>query len=540
MNNFLTLRESPDGAKLHRRYWLRPLAYTPLVILLSANLGACTILYGLIAPPEATFLLEPQSIKGLPIIEEEQLAKAVSEHKYLAVNDGDRLRAIEVATMLNISPQAAIEYSVATNTANESTVVLVTPKLPSSVQGVVSARNVYVVAISGLSLPPNHHVAVQTLNLSGHGPGGTFGRVPIECFPSPTQSGAPISAASTNLGGVPNGTYLNAERLPDVAVQLVAYPPAEANLPANQFTCLPKTLAREPQGPLVVAGTARWPLPTVAALISERDYRIWSGLPGIERRTPLAEQDIEDARLILVAANYPGARGVEGRLSSQWPLGPARHVPSILIVARDLQIDGDRARASEYYLVLRWWNNPTWPLPAQIGDLFIDFGDHFPYFDADGATCAPILLAATACSSGPCAQLKHWNPALGTLGSDRQQLGLSRATMRWNVSIRADDALQSDMIIRSPADWNIATCSLMSPPPWVAAHRICGLNPFSGWPRAETCNGVDDNCDGRIDEAPACDQKQQCPAEAHACGQQTCGDLPDGCGNIVTCGGPCP
>lgn len=56
--------------------------------------------------------------------------------------------------------------------------------------------------------------------------------------------------------------------------------------------------------------------------------------------------------------------------------------------------------------------------------------------------------------------------------------------------------------------------------------------------RQELCNGLDDNCDGRIDEF-ACDVVTNgCNCTPHQCGALRCTTIPDGCGLDLPC--PCP
>jgi hypothetical protein len=67
---------------------------------------------------------------------------------------------------------------------------------------------------------------------------------------------------------------------------------------------------------------------------------------------------------------------------------------------------------------------------------------------------------------------------------------------------------------------------------WPSQTQLVCLKPTIP---AETCNGVDDNCDGRLDEN-ACSAHTGC-----ACTPKTCsaigasGTFPDGCGGVVTC-----
>ncbi|MHB8878536.1 MAG: Ig-like domain-containing protein, partial [Myxococcaceae bacterium] len=64
---------------------------------------------------------------------------------------------------------------------------------------------------------------------------------------------------------------------------------------------------------------------------------------------------------------------------------------------------------------------------------------------------------------------------------------------------------------------------------------VCGTIP-------ETCNGLDDNCDGRIDEGAACRSDLLCSScVPTTCEAQfvTCGSAPDGCGGLLSCGQSC-
>ena len=59
---------------------------------------------------------------------------------------------------------------------------------------------------------------------------------------------------------------------------------------------------------------------------------------------------------------------------------------------------------------------------------------------------------------------------------------------------------------------------------------------------AEACNGIDDNCDGTIDEGGVCSSRDTtCSCKPTTCAQQgiTCGTAHDGCSQILTCGAPC-
>ena len=57
-------------------------------------------------------------------------------------------------------------------------------------------------------------------------------------------------------------------------------------------------------------------------------------------------------------------------------------------------------------------------------------------------------------------------------------------------------------------------------------------------PPTEVCNGIDDNCDGQIDEGGVCNATTtSCTCKKTTCGAQgaTCGTIPDGCGGTILC-----
>ncbi|NVI97979.1 hypothetical protein HV824_07575 [Myxococcus sp. AM009] len=55
----------------------------------------------------------------------------------------------------------------------------------------------------------------------------------------------------------------------------------------------------------------------------------------------------------------------------------------------------------------------------------------------------------------------------------------------------------------------------------------------------ESCNGLDDDCDGNIDEGDVCALYCTCTPTTCASQGKTCGSVPDGCGGTLSCG-TCP
>jgi hypothetical protein len=55
-------------------------------------------------------------------------------------------------------------------------------------------------------------------------------------------------------------------------------------------------------------------------------------------------------------------------------------------------------------------------------------------------------------------------------------------------------------------------------------------------PRREECNGLDDTCDGQIDDGDVCSVSTNCACAPKTCAQVPCGSpQPDGCGGVLNC-----
>jgi hypothetical protein len=401
-------------------------------------------------------------------------------------------------------------------------------KLSRRAGGTIGATGLYVVAIAGLHGPFRAIAARLPKDLPALPTAVSDGSV--ACAPLAGVNGAPQLLASASDSGLPAGVVLNAERASlasedSGSVEVRIFADADADLPANRFLCAtgrgPAATDRLPE-----AGRNRWPIPKSAGLLTEEDY-----LAAVARQVPTERPAghgvIPTAVQIVTIANHPSARGIEGRIGGD-PSSP----PDLAIVARDLVMDGERVRATEFYIT-------PWPdeliQTVAIRDMFLDLGEPFPTFDMRGSLCGPVTLPhhTPVCPPGFCGGGGEggvaWNPTQGAYGTDRFAIGGNRTTLHWPTSFGTLEAKIA-----------VIACTLFEPPHRDPPPMRCDIDVFTGKLIAEECNGRDDNCNGQIDEGFACSYVESCPCQPRSCGATTCGSLPDGCGQVITCGAPCP
>ena len=115
------------------------------------------------------------------------------------------------------------------------------------------------------------------------------------------------------------------------------------------------------------------------------------------------------------------------------------------------------------------------------------------------------------------------------------RFGTDRWPANTRVTFRALDKFGRD---KRNIDIRALACSTYRPQP----ERLA--NPGGcGNQEVEICNGIDDDCDFDIDEGGVCaDRTTSCTCTRVTCAQvgASCGVIPDGCGQTLSCGAPCP
>ena len=511
-------------------------------------LSGCAILLSALGLGEPRFTLDSADIVGLPVITDEELAQMLAARSYRTAPADIRLKAMTASAVLNELSVHGVAVRAGVPLAAGSQLFLVAHAIDAgSSPGQLRAQGVFVAALSGVEVPPLGRVVTAATREDGTPAPLRYGLAAVECSVLPGPQGSAALGAGSSDAGLPAAVRFNAEgaSLPrngaGESVAVHVFPDGALGLPSNRFACSRVKDGSSMRKPLPAAGAARWPVGSGAVLMSEEQYQTWSSLAQLGYLHPAALPDLRDAATFVTAANHFAVRGIEGQQGHWWQNDP-QFSPKMIVVARDLQLEGGRARATNFFVVPQWWDGPPRvPLPGVATNLFLDFGTDMPRFDLSRASCSPLMLPSTGveCRGGACDGLVGWNPSARDLGGDRLLRGLPRSTLHWhNVSPLA---AALDLPAKPSFDVYVAACSMTLAPPRMYGPR-CGVNEWTGLPYVEQCNGLDDNCDGRIDEGDVCSlpQSQTCPPTPITCGARTCGTIPDGCGNILVCGAPCP
>jgi hypothetical protein len=497
----------------------------------------------------------PDNLSGAVVISEDEFVRALAKRRYGPAAAGIRQRAIQVAVLLNDPAVHGVEGHVTRHPTLRSGILIIARSFDQLARGDIRAADLYVVAIRDAVQPTWALLSPRLLRaVDSRGQFSKPESKRIACVPRPGPLGVPLVLAGTGdaAAGLPAGVLLNAESPyqprngAGMTIELRLYPPSTSGAPANRFICTDTWPAVKPsagdvrQSPSTIDDLeTRWPLPKNAILISEDDYLHMLGatkasvgvapIRGDDRKSNDQRSDrraiVREAVALVAAANLRGARGVQATLTR----GATPH-SGLIVVARDWHEEGPDVSATEFYVV---------PLPMSSGvrqfgrDLFLNFPDGVPSLEFNATLCGPVStpVLSPGCEFGYCTDFPTWQSTIGNYGGDRFQQGLSRTTLRW-----------PSVTGRGGFDINVAACTLFQPPPPPppSGSRRCDFDAFTGRPVLEVCNGRDDNCNGQIDEGNTCDASQSCPCQPRSCGTTTCGSIPDGCGNIIPCGAPCP
>lgn len=513
----------------------------------SVTLSGCAILLSAFGLGEPRFTLDSADIVGLPLVTDQELAQMLAARSYVTAPADIRHKAMAVSAVLNEPLVYGVSARGGMPLPAGSQIFLVARSIesgPSPDQ--LRAKEVSVVALLGVELPPIGRVVLGATGADGSPVVLRHAMISLECSALPGPQGLAALGADSDAG-LPSAVRINAESasLPrngaGDSVTARFFPASDLGLPSIRFACSRAQGTSSLGKPLPEAGSARLPVGSGAVLMPEAEFQTWFNLARHGPLSVVSQENLREAASLVTAANHFAVQGIEGRRGHWWRLSPEQS-PKLIVVARNLQFEGERARATEFFVVPSWWEGPLpAPLPTVATNLFLDFGANMPQFDLGRTSCSPLLLPSTdvECRSGACDGLPGWRPAIPDLGGDRLLRGLPRVTLHWFGLSAQSGAF--DFPGRRTLDVHIAACSMT----WAPPRRFgpgCGFNEWTGLPYVEQCNGLDDNCDGRVDEGEVCNipQTQTCPPTPAACGARTCGSIPDGCGNVLVCGAPCP
>lgn len=259
------------------------------------------------------------------------------------------------------------------------------------------------------------------------------------------------------------------------------------------------------------------PIPSGAVMLSERDF-----LTALRDEQSASSSD-DDKKLAVeqaTTANSAQAIGVIAELVEE-----ASFDAKLFVVVRNPVLADERVQASQYYLAsVQLSGNARWL--GQSPQMVLQ-----PPFSLNGqqGPCGPISVTEDA----PRCDTPNCLPTQIQIQDNQPLFGNNRWPSYPRVTLRIPDT-------RVPfKDMTTFGCARWQPVP---PTNPCGGVGAPGQSFIESCNGIDDDCDGRIDEGDVCADRTVCGScQPRTCAQQglTCGSTNNGCGLILTCGGAC-
>lgn len=335
------------------------------------------------------------------------------------------------------------------------------------------------------------------------------------------------ASADENLAGLPRAVTANFEsgqgpvnassRRPTVKIFTETSGSNEfaCHLPVEWAQCEASFLTQPP----LLAGD-RLDLPSGTIMIDERDF-----LQALHNNTTEpASNDTKHAAVELVTV-----ANAANRLDLRAALGNAGSFEGELFaVVRNPVLEGDVIGASQFYFAAVRLNGEAAWIGREPSMLFQP-----PLPSLDVGPCGPVSVTEDGpwCDTGECfpplppVPLQENQPLFGN--------------NRWPSASRTTLRLPNSLI--PTKDITTFACARFQPVP---PTNPCGGPGELGQSFTESCNGLDDNCNGQIDENGVCANRNVCTTcQARGCAAQgiTCGSVHDGCGAVLKCGGgSCP
>lgn len=397
-----------------------------------------------------------------------------------------------------------------------------------SPEGGFEGRDLFVAAVHLAGTVPWFGYAPRIVYREGF-PAGQCSDVYRGCAPQNGAPGSALTLVSTRetYPGLTEDITLNLEgargpaNASNVFPVLRLYTPDDMQAP-NQYLCHgPATWSACNDEPVTGdLASADWmqSLPEGTVMIGEHDF-----LLALNNTYETTE---EDERLAAVrygtAANLDEAVAIQGEY-----MGPGSFEGRLFVVVRQPITDGSYVQSKHSYIVpIVLSGEASWVATAPG----IVFNHEFPPIDELLGTCGLITvpeLAPPVCDRPPCI------PDDFPLADH----GFSFGSERWPAQGRT--TVRIPLHGESRFDLMTLACTMFEPPP---PPSPCGGPIVVGVSYAEVCNGLDDDCDGDIDENDVCGNRQVCMmCQAKTCAQQgiPCGMATNGCGMPFDCG-VCP
>lgn len=257
------------------------------------------------------------------------------------------------------------------------------------------------------------------------------------------------------------------------------------------------------------SGVTLTPLPGSVGLVAEADFEAARLNGDFDNRT-LKEDYLASAAELVTTLNNANTRGIRATQTSKEGLEV-----DTLIVAKTPRISAEGVIEADRYFVV--------PGPLAIGGQILGIEVNIATFGTpmfSMGVCGPVIFPQTGYPRGDKYPVGTYNANQGGYGSDRQQSGRSRTTMRWPVNVEGRHEIE------------VVACSLYEPPR--PPPREGNTVVF----HQEYCNGIDDNANGQIDEGACSLNACSSCIPVSDCGPRRCVTIPDGCGAVVSCSCP--
>src|SRR5262245_17237543 len=467
------------------------------------------------------------NLKSIPLISESDFFQLLTNGRADSSDPSKRAEAAELVALSNSKSALGVEGAIEYGAQVEGEVFLIARDPALTERGTIQSKSFY---LSAVRLSGRVSWTVSNISL-------LFTNTSDQDLADGLQGCSPLS---NGADGLPFDIILNLEsglRPTNASSQLIELRLfGDTNgVTENRFVCagsvrIGDALSNQPRKvESLPAFKSAIKLPEDSVVISEADfYRILKERDNVS----VSEKAKSIAARVIAAAREPSALGIQARL-----VRGGRCSSSLVVAARNPTVNGTTLHATQCYLapgdfvgVAEWLG----------GMACLGFSREIPSFKFDVAPCGSLALHGREpnCKSGMCIGAPHpWMGLRGgfVIGNPTMRGGFDNGNPTVN---RGFPTIRLFERVNGRWDINAIACTQFLSPPEREASQ-CGRTDAGGI-AAEICNGRDDDCNGLVDEGGVCENlPMRCPAQPRTCGAITCGDIPNGVGGVLHCGGPC-